>query len=221
MDTANVSAVISAAAGISGVLLGNSFVAVKEWLTNRSKRQKETAYLAIIVVSHLDRFANGCLHVALDDGTEDGRPAGRNEEEYTPTTTPPDFQPLDIDVEWKVLPRDLMYAILRLPDEKEKVQNTLAGIAEYDDDYPDHTEYFWARRSAYAELGLQASRLATRLRRHGGMPLEQPEPGEWSRDKELLDVLKEIDDKRDAHRRRLAEKAIKRAADAQTGTEPV
>lgn len=221
MDTANVSAVISAAAGISGVLLGNSFVAVKEWLTNRSKRQKELAYLAIIVVSHLDRFANGCLHVALDNGTEYGRPAGRNEEEYTPTTTPPDFQPLDIDVEWKVLPRDLMYAILRLPDEKEKVQNTLASIAEYDDDYPDHTEYFWTRRSAYADLGLHASSLATRLRRHGGMPLEQPEPGEWSRDAELRDVVKVIDDKRDAHRRRLAEKAIKRAVDTRTGTEPV
>ncbi|WP_175833917.1 hypothetical protein [Burkholderia cenocepacia] len=221
MDTGNVSAIISAAAGISGVLLGNSFVAVKEWLTNRSKRRKDTAYLAIIVVSHLDRFANGCLHVALDDGTEYGRPAGRNEEEYAPTTTPPEFQPLDIDVEWKVLPQDLMYAILRLPDEKEKVQNTLASIAEYDDDYPGHTEYFWTRRRAYADLGLQASGLATRLRRHGAMPLEQSEPGEWSRDEELGGVMKEIDEKRDAHRRRLAAKAIKHAADTRSGTEPV
>ncbi|WP_175771237.1 hypothetical protein [Burkholderia ambifaria] len=220
MDTGNVSAVISAASGISGVLLGNSFVAVKEWLTNRSRRQKETAYLAIIVVSHLDRFANGCLHAALDDGTEYGRPAGRNEEEYTPTTTPPEFQPLDIDVEWKVLPKDLMYAILRLPDQKEKIQNTLAGIAEFDDDYPDHTEYFWSRRRAYADLGLQTSNLAQRLRRHAGMPLELPKPGEWSRDEDLRGVVKEIDDKRDAHNRRITEMAAKRVHGTRAGIEP-
>jgi hypothetical protein len=220
MDTGNISAVISATAGISGVLLGNSFVAVKEWLTNRSRRQKDTAYLAIIVVSHLDRFANGCLHVALDDGTEYGRPAGRNEEEYAPTTTPPEFQPLDIDVEWKVLPKDLMYAILRLPDQKEKIQNTLAGIAEFDDDYPDHTEYFWTRRRAYADLGLQTSDLAQRLRRHAGMPLELPKPGVWCRDEDLSDVVKKIDDKRDAHNRRIAEMTAKRVQGTRAGIEP-
>ncbi|KVC95998.1 hypothetical protein WI78_18395 [Burkholderia ubonensis] len=220
MDTGNVSAVISATAGISGVLLGNSFVAVKEWLINRSRRQKDTAYLAIIVVSHLDRFANGCLHVALDDGTEYGRPAGRHEEEYTPTTTPPEFQPLDIDVEWKVLPKDLMYAILRLPDQKEKIQNTLAGIAEYDDDYPDHTEYFWTRRRAYADLGLQTSDLARRLRRHAGMPLELPKAGEWCRDEDLSGVVKKIDDERDAHKRRITEMTSKRVQGTRIGIEP-
>lgn len=31
MDSGNVSAIISAVAGISGVLLGNLFVLVKEW----------------------------------------------------------------------------------------------------------------------------------------------------------------------------------------------
>ncbi|CAG9238159.1 hypothetical protein PSP6_80001 [Paraburkholderia tropica] len=116
METGNVSAIISATAGISGVLLGNSFVAVKEWLVGRSKRQKDTAYLAIIVVSHLERFASGCLHVALDDGTESGRPAGNNGDGYVPTVRLPEFQPLDIGVEWKVLPQQLMYSILLLPD---------------------------------------------------------------------------------------------------------
>ncbi|MGC0109322.1 hypothetical protein [Ralstonia pseudosolanacearum] len=197
MDAGNTSAIISAAAGISGVLLGNTFVAFKEWLTNKSKRQKDTAYLAIVVVSHLDRFANGCLHVALDDGTELGFPAGRNEE-YAPTTKPPEFQPLDIDVEWKVLPQELMYLILRLPDQREQIQNRLAGISEFDNDYPHHTEYFWARRRAYADLGLQTSNLARRLRKHAAMPFDEPKPGEWCRDEELRDVIKKIDDARSA-----------------------
>lgn len=210
MDTGNVSAIISAAAGISGVLLGNSFVAIKELLINRYKRQKDTAYLAIIVVSHLDRFANGCAHVAFDDGTAYGRPAGNNGEEYEPTVNPPEFQPLDIDVEWKVLPKDLMYEILRLPDQRERIQNRLAGIAEYDDDYPDHVEYFWVRRRDYAELSLSASRLAYRLRRHAGMPLEEPpKPGEWCRDEALREVIEKIDTKREAHHRRQAEGMFK------------
>lgn len=200
MDTASSSAIISATAGISGVLLGNSFVAIKEWLVGRSKRGKDAAYLAILVVSHLERFANGCLHVALDDGTEEGRPAGRNGEELQPTTRPPDFQPLDIQVDWKVLSNELMYEILRLPDQREQIQNRLGGIAEYENDYPFHTEYFWVRRRDYAELGLRASRLAKRLHRYAGMTVEIPKAGEWSRDEELREVMERID-----HERKLAE----------------
>jgi hypothetical protein len=205
METGNVSAIISAVAGISGVLLGNSFAALKEWVIHRSKRQKDTAYLAIIVVSHLDRFANGCLYVALDDGTEAGRPAGRNAEEYVPTVKPPEFQPLDIDVEWKALPQPLMYSILLLPNQREQIQSRLGGISEFDDDYPDHSEYFWARRRDYSELGLRASDLARLLRKHAGMPVEEPKPGAWSRDQEFRDVIVRIDDERKEAERRIAE----------------
>jgi hypothetical protein len=205
MDTGNVSAIISAGAGISGVLLGNFFTATKEWLVGRSKRQKDTAYLAIIVVSHLNRFANSCLHVSLDDGTESGHPAGRNQEEYVTTVKPPEFQPLDIAVEWKVLPQQLMYSILLLPDQREQIQNSLAGIAEFDDDYPDHTEYFWVRRRDYAELGLRSSDLARRLSRHAGMPIEEQKPGVWSRDQEMRDQIERIDDERKEAKRRIDE----------------
>jgi hypothetical protein len=205
METANVSAIISAVAGISGVLLGNSFVAIKEWLTNRYKRQKDTAYLAVIVVSHLDRFASGCLHVALDDGTECGQPAGRNAEEHEPTIRPPEFQPLDLNVEWKVLPQQLMYSILLLPDQREQIQNRLMGMREFDDDYPYHTEYFWARRRDYAELGLRASDLARHIRKQAGLPFEEPDPDAWSRDGELTSVIKRIDEAREARDRRVAE----------------
>jgi hypothetical protein len=205
MDTGNVSAIISAAAGISGVLLGNVFTLIKDLAIHRSKRQKDTAYLAIIVVSHLDRFATGCLAVALDDGTESGRPAGRNEEEYVATVKPPVFQPLDIDVEWKVLPQKLMYSILQLPDQREQIQISLAGMAEYDNDYPDHTDYFWTRRHGYAELGLRASDLARRLRKHAAIPIQEPKPGVWNRDQEMRDVIVKIADERKEAERRIAE----------------
>lgn len=202
MGEGNISAIISATAGIVGVILGNSFVAIKEWLHSRSRRKKDTAYLAIIVVSHLDRFANGCLHVALDDGTIYGSPAGGNGQEYAPTTKLPEFRPLDIDVEWKVLPQDLMYSILRLPDHAEQIQNKLAGIAEFDDDFPDHTEYFWTRRRDFADLALQVSSLIRRLRAYAGMPLEEPKHGEWSRDEQCASVISTIDQQRRAYEAR-------------------
>jgi len=204
MESGSVSAIISAASGISGVLLGNSFVAVKEWLVSRTRRQKDAVYLAIIVVSHLERIANRCFYVALDDGTEQGRPAGDNDE-YTPTTKPPEFKPLELDVEWKVLPQDLMYAILRLPDEQAQIESRLWGIDEYNEDFPFHTEFFWVRQRDYAELSLHVTALAKRLRAYAKLPpVAEPKPGEWHRDQELNDIIERIDDAREAHERRVA-----------------
>jgi len=200
---ANSSAIISAAAGITGVLLGSAISALKEWVAHRSRRKVETAYLAAIVVSHLDRFANGCLDVALDDGTAYGQPAGK-QGEHEPTVTAPDFQPLDIDVEWKVLPQDLMYEILRVPDRRAQIQNHIAGIAEFVATPPDHIEYFQARQRDYAELGLDVSNLALRLRKYAGMPVEEKRLDEW-RDNELKNVIQKIDEVQAAAERRIRE----------------
>nr|WP_180203846.1 hypothetical protein [Pseudomonas sp. SbOxS1]NYU03608.1 hypothetical protein [Pseudomonas sp. SbOxS1] len=208
MDAGNISAIISAAAVISGVILGNLSVAVKEYVVGRRTRKKDTVYLAILVVSHLDRLANDCLDVAEDDGTEYGQPAGSNGEQYVPTTAPPEFRPLDISVDWKLLPRDLLYPILRLPDQLDQLQSRLAGITKYECDYPDHTEYFWVRRREHADLGLQAIGLAQKLRKHSGLPIEEPKPSEWSREQGLRDVIKYIDDKREAYRRQALENPL-------------
>jgi hypothetical protein len=204
MDAGNVSAIISAVAGISGVLLGNVFVLVKERFTTKAARQKETTYLGVIVVSHLERFANDCSHVAFDDGTEYGRPAGSNGE-CVPTTAPPKFQPLEINVDWRLLPKDLMYPILRLPDRQEQLHSKLEGITQYDYDPPEHTEYFWVRQRGYAEFGLQASDLASKLRTHAGIPTEASGEGEWDRDEHLKGVIADIDTKRAAWKRRQLE----------------
>lgn len=192
----HISSIITAGAGITGVLLGNFFVAIKEWAVTRKKDARDGAYLAILVVSHLDRFANGCLHVALDDGTDQGQPAGGNGEFHKPTVSAPEFSPLDIKVEWKVLPKDLMYEILQIPDKRDGIENRLAGILEFDYDPPDFPDYFWARRRDYAELGLHASAVAKKLRKHAGMPIKKPRLGEWNRDTAMQEVIDLIDAKR-------------------------
>ncbi|UNV91809.1 MULTISPECIES: hypothetical protein [unclassified Comamonas] len=203
MNDAHIGAIISAGAGITGVLLGNAFVAIKEWWKDHKKDDRDSTYLAILVVSHLDRFASGCCSVAMDDGTSEGRPAGENGS-HQATVTPPEFSPLEIDVEWKVLPKDLMYEILQIPDRRERLQSRLSGIAEFDFP-PDYTEYFWARRRDYAELGLHVSAIAKRLREHAGMPIELPAEGEWNREAAMQEVIDRIDALRaDQEKRNLA-----------------
>jgi len=202
VDSGNTSAVISAVAGISGGLLGGLLTAFKEWMVSRSSRRKDTVYLAIVLISHLDRFANGCSSVAHDDGTLYGAPA-RPDGEHEVTTEAPVFQPLDLDVNWKVLPKGLLYSILRLPDQREQISNALSQRFEFDFDPPEHTEFFWARRRDYAELGLRASQIAKQLKKLAGIPLEEHKEDEWDRDRDFRAVIEEIDGKRAAQLERL------------------
>ncbi|PIB40622.1 hypothetical protein AOA59_29485 [Pseudomonas sp. 2822-15] len=198
MEPAYVTAIISAGAGIVGVLSGNIFVLIKETLVKADKVKKDTAYLGVIVVSHLERFASGCLEVALDDGTQYGRPAG-DRGEHEAVVVPPEFSPLNINVEWGLLPTDLLYAILRLPDQQDQLQGILAGIKESQADHPEHTEYFWLRMREFAVLGLRASCLAKKLRKHAALPDDESDDNEWSRDKVLERVIAGIDSKRFAY----------------------
>lgn len=193
MESGNVSAIISAVAGISGVLLGNSFVLVKEWWAKRRNVHQATTYLGIIVVSHLDRFATECYEVCIDDGTWYGQPAGEDGHSKA-TTTAPTFRPLEIDVDWRLLPKELMYLILRIPDQQDQLHGKLRAIQDYDYDPPDHPEYFWTRRRGYAVLGLHVSDIVKKLRLHAGLPDGEPMPGEWDRDKSMSDVIAHLDE---------------------------
>ncbi len=207
MDSGNVSAIISACAGIGGVLLGNSFLTIKEVAVSHFKRKKDAEYLAIIVVSHLNRFATGCLSVAYDDGTEEGRPAG-GDGDYRPTTVPPTLDPLEIKVEWKSLPRDLMYSVLRIPDKQEQLLHRLPYLG---DDPWDYGEYFWVRQHGFAELGLEVLDVAKRLQKYAGMPTDEPVPGDWNREEAFREIMDSVSQKRAAYEKRIAENREKQA----------
>lgn len=202
MEAATTSAVISATSGIVGVLLGTSLTAVKEWAVGRSKRKQDLTYLGIIVGSHLDRLFNACVDLAHDDGTAEGQPAQRETGEHVPTVAAPVFRPLDIDVEWKALPTELLYKILRFPDEIDGIQAELRVLADFVAFPPDYVAYFRPRRRKYAELGLRVYDTATRLRKHAGLPIESVNQGNWSPLQSLREVVEIIDrEEADAARR--------------------
>lgn len=201
--TGLVQSAISAAAGLAGVWLGGHITSKREEAKESERKMKETSLLAIFVVAHLDRFANACVAVAFDDGTEEGRPAGTGGC-HAVTVQSPTFDPLVLDVNWKVLPADLMYGILGLPYRTEQLQHHIN--TEGYDDPPEHYEFFWARQSGYAALGLEVSALAKKLREHAKLPAVPEESGSWNRDLELKQVIDEINKKKQALERRLAER---------------
>ena len=163
---------------------------------------KEASYLAILVVAHLDRFANACLDVAFNNGTEEGRPAGANGC-WAPTVRPPTFDPLALNVNWKALPLDLMYDILGMPYRIEHLQRDLSQIHKSDGP-PDYSEYFWTRQSGYVVLGLEFSELGKRLREHAGLPPHPDNPGTWNRDDQLRQIRDKIKTERTAWLARVA-----------------
>ncbi len=86
--------IITAVAALVGVVLGGSINWFKEERRESKRIKTESSYLAILVTAHLERFATGCLHVAYDDGTAYGRPAGRDSEYRMETVKPPRIRPI-------------------------------------------------------------------------------------------------------------------------------
>ncbi len=215
MDTGNISAIISALSGLAGVGIGAYLTHLRERHNAKIQDERDGSYLAVHVTSHLDRFTNGCCSCALDDGTEYGRPAGEDGR-FRATVDSPQFNPLEVDVEWKVLPKDLMYDILQIPSKRESINNQLAGIAEHSDPF-EQGEYFWSRQSEYAKLGLYTSDVAKRLRKHAGLPIEEASTGDWNRDERLQEIIDNIEKKRAAHKKRATDSAARNPMQANLG----
>lgn len=161
-------ALISAGAGLGGVYLGAWSTTRRDEARAAAQVKQERHYLAALVGAHLDRYAAGCLDVAYDDGTSEGRPAGDDGQYHQATVPTPAFEPLALTVEWKCLPAELMYTILALPSQAEEVKRLLADPGM--DDPPDFPAWFYTRQIEHARLGLAAASLARRLRNEVDMP---------------------------------------------------
>lgn len=177
---------ISAISGLAGVGLGGWMTNRRDALKERSRSSVEASYLAVLVIAHLERFANGCAEVSYDDGTCEGRPAGGGGDYCQVTTQPPTFDPLTLDVDWKALPPDLMYDVLIIPLRAEQLANYVAGKWAFADP-PDYSDFFWARQHGYSVLGLEVLEVARRLREHANLPSQRPIEGGQN----LHDILNE------------------------------
>lgn len=165
----------SAIFGLVGVALGALLTIAKEWWFQNSKNQKEAEYLSIQVSCALEQYVARCAEVVADDGLCEGRP---DEQGYRRCqVSPPKFEPELLKVEWKSLPTNLMYEILDFPYRAEVAKQRVDGAFEYAATPPDFDEGFDERQFQYATLGIAASKLAAKLRKH--VKLLARSPGDW------------------------------------------
>ena len=183
---------ITAASGLGGVWLGGHLTSKREAVREADRVKREASYLAVLVVAHLDRFVNGCVEVSFDDGTDEGQPAGHDGVYHKRTVTAPTFDPLELKVDWKVLPAKLMYGVLNLPYRTEQLEIQIERASVYDVP-PDFLSMFQTRQRGYAQLGLEVSALVQKLREHAGLPLDAPAVNTRHRDDTLREQIDKID----------------------------
>src|SRR3546814_4946240 len=70
--------------GLVGVVIGSTLTWIKDLAAHFFKRRSNGRYAAVRIIAVLDEYAQKCVSVVGDDGTCEGRPAGRTEqgEEY-------------------------------------------------------------------------------------------------------------------------------------------
>lgn len=158
---------VVALVGLLGVIVGSLVTGFKEWYLHRLKSRSDVEYAAVRLICALERYASTCIEVSNDEGEFDDRG------EIVVRVNAPRFSPLDLEVEWRVLPASLLYAALNFPSREEEVR-ALVDDAFSHSDPPDYEVGFEARQIAYAELGLVALSLAEDLRRHAGLPIRSP-----------------------------------------------
>lgn len=192
----------SAIFGLVGVALGALLAVAKEWWFQNRKNRKEAEYLAIQISCELEWYAIRCAEVVGDDGLCHGE---RDENDGRKRQVKaPKFDPMSFNVEWKALPVKLMYEILDFPYKAEIADHDISSTFDYDDQ-PDYERGFEERQFQYASLGIAASQLATKLRKHVGIPERERTVDDW-------DPVQDMKERRSAIELRRAESAARASA---------
>lgn len=161
--------------GLIGVALGFFLTVAKElWLQSRNKK-KDVEYLSIQVACMLERYIVGCANVVSDDGLYHGEYG--SDGRACIQVPLPKFEPESLNVEWKVLPADLMYEVLNFSNHIETANFRIECAFEYSTCPPGFEEGFEERQYQYVQLGIKASKLAAKLRSHANLP--EKEIGDW------------------------------------------
>jgi len=184
--------IIPAVFGLVGVIVGSFLTIAKESWFEKKKKQKESEYLSIQIVSMLDRFIGGCAEVVHDDGLYHGQPDKDGCSSIQ--VKDPEFKPESINVEWKSLPANLMYEVLSLPGDIAECKGKINSTFEYVADPPDYEEGFEERQYQYAVLGLKSIALSFKLRKFSGIPSK--DYGEWNPEKNFRDKQHQINETR-------------------------
>jgi hypothetical protein len=134
-------------------------------------RQLNADHAATVLSVALERFAEGCALVAEDEGLDE---MGQTDDSgcHREQVEAPRLDFDQFKVEWKALPKDLMYRVLDFPTEIEATRQAVIGKGRFAD--PPYDWYFMERQVAYARLGIAACGLTKELRAHASLPGRPP-----------------------------------------------
>ncbi len=172
--------------GLLGVIVGSILTSFKDWVAHFFNRRGNGRYAAVRLIAVLDEYAQGCVSVVSDDGTCEGRPAGRTdqgEEYFDPQVIQPGPPTFPADIDWRSINFRIMYRILSLPNNARKTDRYIAASAE-NSFPPDYDELFSARQEGYAHLGLESVNLIKDLRREFRFPDTPKKFWDWGWDME-------------------------------------
>ncbi|HDJ1440217.1 TPA: hypothetical protein PPN70_002642 [Serratia rubidaea] len=162
---------------VVGAIITGGFAWFTDWRKNRSKNKKDLEVLSLKLTYKLERYVALCLECSEDDGHEyyhedEGRCSGSLFRGYNiefPEFNLGKFE----DIDWKLLPVNLMHEIFTLPT---KVNNARQRFAkewnEFDehlnDDYPTTI-----RAKELTDLAIYFYNVSSSLRTLAGLPLPE------------------------------------------------
>lgn len=195
--------------GFVGVLIGVIATVGKDAVSYWTGRRKAGRYAAVRIVCVLDRYIEKCVEVVADDGTLEGRPAGRTvggEEYYDPQIDSPEPPGFPDDIDWTSISPDLMYRALALPNLALGTERVINAAAEHAFP-PGYEEVFQARWEGYADLGLEALSISKSLRNTFKLPVASIEIGnpDWDSASFLREKKEEVRRLKEAERASSAE----------------
>lgn len=182
---------ITAIFGLIGVVIGALLTAVTDWWFQKLEKKEDRVYLVIHISCLLERLISECVEVAYDNGLCERQRDQRGCKFVQ--VAPPNFDPLQFkDLNWKSLPTNLMYQVLRLPSQLQDADAYVADTFKYVASPPDYDELFEARKEKYSELGLQAIELLEELCSLVDLPHELNKRDEWSPFNRLNEALSQV-----------------------------
>lgn len=177
-----------AIAAFLGAVIGSGILLFRDWIASAFNARKRAKYLAIRVVTTLDRFTDQCAMIASDDGYLEG---GKGEPRLTTAAPTPVIFPDDVD--WRSIDHQLAYEILALGNKIYDAEQAINFAANFST-ASDPERYIEERRYQYAKLGLEASRLGRNLR--DTHDLHRQTFVEWNPEQKLEQTLTEIEAER-------------------------
>ncbi len=149
-------------------MIDSMIVFAKEWWFDHRQNKKDKEYLCIKISSTFDKFIRNGYDVVCDDGLFQG---GYDSDGCrSPQVLLPKFESELANVNWKLLPVELMYEILDFPNEVESANYKINGVIEYESYPPDYKEIFDERQYQYAILCVKAFEIVSTLRKEAKIP---------------------------------------------------